>query len=227
MPRCHFNELDLIIQLYGSAVFTFMMCPPPLFAEIIKVNYLRARATQPETRTMEETARLTEEAYEILGRIDAAALDKWAESKPSSREDWLLAGNAYRAAAALYCVSSLQGQAVLPPESTTLQARRTTDARFLETVLSEALQSPKINRYMFWPLVVLGTEAARLGPTTCAFVRDQLARLSRFVGTHVPLSARAILEKFWASGGTRWDDCFDRPHGFVIQIAIDMGGMTP
>ena len=182
---------------------------------------------KPDNHTMTRATCLTEEAYEILGRIDAANLDEWAESKPSSREDWLLLGNAYRAAAALYCVSSLQSQTVLPPDSATLKARGAVDARFLETILAEALQSPKISRYVLWPLVVLGTEAVRSSPATRAFVRDQLARLSRFVGTHVPLAARAVLEKFWISGGSRWDDCFDRPHAFVIQVAIDMSRMTP
>ena len=215
------------MESYGGGVFTFLICPPPLFSEIIKINHLRAQAARFDVYATTAAAHLTREAYRILSRIDAISLDEWAESKPSSRDDWLLAGKAYQAAVTLYCISSLQSQSVLPTDSAPLSARRAADARFLETVLGEALPSPKINRYMLWPLVVLGLEAVRSGPATRRFVGNQLAEMSRFVGTHAPLAAMAVLERFWASGGSRWDECFDRPYAFVIQIAIDMSKMKP
>ena len=215
------------MKSYGSGVFTFLMCPPLLFAEIIRINHLRMQATNFKGYGTDAVAHLTQEAYRTLRRIDAISLEEWADSKPSSREHWLLVGIAYQAAVVLYCISSLQSQAVLPRDSAPLNARRTADASFLESVLGEALTSPKINRYMLWPLVVLGSEATRSGPATRHFVRDKLAEMNRFVGTHAPLAARAVLARYWASGLSRWDDCFDRPYAFVIQIAIDMSKMKP
>lgn len=53
------------------------------------------------------------------------------------------------------------------------------------------------------------------------FVAAQLPVLARHGGTYMPLVAKAVLEKFWASGETSWDACFDRPYAFVMMIAVD------
>lgn len=76
---------------------------------------------------------------------------------------------------------------------------------------------------MLWPLVVLGVEAADLGRMAIReFVKEQLEGMSRHAGTYVPLTAKSVLERFWASGKTSWDSCFDRPYVFTTQIAVDM-----
>lgn len=80
---------------------------------------------------------------------------------------------------------------------------------------------------MLWPLVMLGMEAVHGGAAMRSFVAKELPELSRHIGTYVPLTAKAVLEKFWASGETRWDACFDRPYAFAAQIAVDLSGVVP
>lgn len=75
--------------------------------------------------------------------------------------------------------------------------------------------------FMLWPMVLLGVEAVNGGAAMRAFVAEKLAEMSRGVGTHVPLTAKGVLESFWASGETCWDACFDRPYAFTTQIAVD------
>lgn len=223
MTTLHHKELDLILEQYGGGVFAFQMCPPPLFAEIIKINHFRARASKHEPTGAED---LTQEAYGILSRIHSFSPEQWAESKPSSKEDWMLLGNVYQAAVALYCISSLQSLWVLPL-APSLRALCTTHGQFLQVLLSEALSSPRLNRFLLWPLVVLGMEAVNGGAAIRAFVRKQLPEMSRYIGTYVPLMARDVLERFWASGETRWDACFDRPYVFATQIGVDISRMLP
>ncbi|KAL1854608.1 hypothetical protein Plec18167_003271 [Paecilomyces lecythidis] len=197
------------------------MCPQPLLAEIIRVNHLRKRATK---LTVPED--LSHEAYEILDRIDGFSTERWAESRSSSKEDWILLGNIYRTAVALYCISSLQSVSVLPLSSS-LRVRCSTHGQLLHILLNEALSSPRINRFMLWPLVVLGVQAANGDLEMRLFVEKQLPEMSRRVGTSVPLTAKGVIEKFWASGETRWDACFDRPYVFVTQIAVDLQQFIP
>jgi hypothetical protein len=93
-------------------------------------------------------------------------------------------------------------------------------------MLAQAVTSPRLKSFTLWPLVVLGVEAAgerghggRGGMRD--FVAAQLPVLSREVGTYVPLTAKGVLERFWASGGTGWDKCFGRGYAFVTQLAVD------
>ncbi|KAF2471146.1 C6 zinc finger domain-containing protein [Lindgomyces ingoldianus] len=223
LTSSHLDELDFILEKYGGRIFTFHLCPPPLFAEIVKINHLRTLATKREPAGVGE---LSQEAYEILSRIHGFSPEPWADSKPSSKEDWMLIGNVYQAAVALYCISSLQSLSVLPL-SHSLRSRCTTHSQSLYVLLNEALSSPKIKRFMLWPLVLLGVEAVNGGAAMRAFVEKQLPEISRHVGTYVPLMAKGVLERFWASGEMRWDACFDKPYALTTQIAIDISRILP
>lgn len=223
MTASHFNELDFILEQYSRGIFPFQMCPPPLFAEMIKINHLRMLATKDEHPGVEA---LSQEAYGILSCIDSFSPEQWAEPKPASKGEWILVGSVYRAAVTLYCISSLQSLSVLPL-SRSMRAQRTTDAQLLQELLNEALSSPRIKRFMLWPLVVLGVEAVNGGLEMRDFVEKQLPELSRHVGTYAPLMAKGVLERFWASGETSWDACFHRPYAFATQIAVDLSRVLP
>ena len=179
------------------------------------------RATRCEPAEAEDRS---QEAFGVLHRIHEFIPEQRADSKPSSKGDWLLAAKAYHPAVAIYCISSLQSLSILPPTSS-LKARCTAHGQLLLTFLNEALSSPKIKRFMLWPLVVLGVEAVNGDASIRAFVSKQLPEMSRHIGTYVPLTAKGVLERFWASGETRWDACFDRPYAFATQIAVDLSRM--
>lgn len=199
------------------------MCPPLLFTEIIRVNHLRMQAARGGLTRAEN---LSQDAYEILNRIHGFSPEQWAESKPSSNDDWIRLGNIYRTAVALYCISSLQNLSVLP-QAPSLRTQCTTNGRVLQVLLSEALSSPKVKRFMVWPLVVLGVEAVHGGAAVRAFVGKQLLELGRHAGTHAPLMAKGVLERFWLSGETGWDSCFDRPYAFTTTLAVDISRILP
>ncbi|KAB5555034.1 putative C6 finger domain protein [Coniochaeta sp. 2T2.1] len=215
----HLDQLDFILERYGSKMFPFLTCPPPLFAEIVKVNHLRMRAIQQQGLG-------TTEGVEILHRLDLFSAEEWALSKPYSIKPWLSIGNVYKASITIYCILSLQSLSVLP-QSDALRARCATEGRNLQWFLAEAASSPGIGRFMLWPLVMLGVEAVNGPQQLQQFVQQQLPEMSRHVGSFAPLTAKSVLEKFWASGHTSWDACFDKPYAFATQIAVDMSRITP
>ena len=221
MTESHLDDLDVIMKAYGARTFAFHMCPPLVFAEIVKINDLRLRGTNDE---MLRRADLAQEAYGILHRMNAFVPEEWADSKPSSKEAWVLVGTIYKVAVVLYCINSLQSVSVLPLDSS-LRECCSVSGVYLRELLSDALSRPGIPRSLVWPLVVLGAEAVHSGIWMRAFVQTHLEYLSRSIGTRVPLMAKEVLEKFWASGETRWDFCFDTPNCFVANLAIDIGAL--
>ena len=197
------------------------MCPPALFAEIIKINHLRMQATRHDPSTTEKCA---QEAYSIAARVHDFSPERWAQPKPSSNKDWMRLGNIYQAAVGLYCILSLQSLSVLP-RSLSLRTQCARHAQILQVLVKQALSSPKTKRFMIWPLVVLGVEAVHGDSALRTSVGQQLVELSRYAGTYVPLLAKSVLERFWVSGETAWDSCFDRPYAFTTQIAVDMSAI--
>lgn len=200
----------------------------------------------------EELAR--REATDIMARVAAFSPDLWADHKQHqpSRASWALAGTLYQAAVTMYCIGSLQSASVLPPRCPVLDARRAACLRLAHAILSAEggglLASPSTRRFMLWPLVVMGVEAGAAqeegeemegqsggggyGATLKAFVSEQLVKLAGDLGTNVPLTAKGVLDVFWAGypsllpvsyGRARWDDCFDRPYVLTAQIAVDTG----
>ncbi|KAK0630366.1 fungal-specific transcription factor domain-containing protein [Bombardia bombarda] len=241
MTASHLAELDFMLDRFGNDISRSRLCPPAMFAEIVKINHLRMRAAtatkvqqQQQQPTLdpdldESNDHLSQEAYAILIRIHAFSPAQWAASKPSANHDWALIGKIYQAALVLYCISSLQSLAVLPPLDRLLLDRRRANARLLRTRLAEALASPRIKRFVLWPLVVLGVEAVDGDEGMRGFVEEQLGELSRHIGTYVPLMGKAVLKSFWAADGgdKTWDVCFDRPYAFSTQLAVEMSGILP
>lgn len=201
----------------------FGMCPPLLWTEIIKINHLRWRAAGPEPVSAED---LSNEACGILSRTSGFSPEQWAEPKPSFKEDWVFMGRMYQSAVALYCILSLQSLSVLPATHELITACAA-HSQVLWDLLHEGLPSPRLKHFMLWPLVVLGVTAAHGGGAMRAFVAEQLPKLGYDVGTYVPLTAKSVLESFWASGETSWDLCFDKPYAFTMQIAVDVSRILP
>ncbi|KAK2820031.1 hypothetical protein FQN49_007789 [Arthroderma sp. PD_2] len=199
---------------YTTSISPFQLCPIPLFAEIMKINYIRMHATE---YSMADG--FSCDAYAILGRISAFSPEQWSEDKPS-KEHWLLLGNIYSLAVELYCISSLQSLSVLPSHPA-LRTRCATRGQLLRDLINESLSYPQTKRFVLWPLIVLGVEAVHR-VTMRAFVRGQLLEMNHHTGSYTPIVARAVLKKFWDSGQTDWDSCFDRPYAFPMQILLDM-----
>ncbi|TDZ18423.1 hypothetical protein Cob_v008619 [Colletotrichum orbiculare MAFF 240422] len=222
----HVDALDLILARCAAEVTPFHMCPLPLLAEIIRVNHLRSQAFEG-TSAADHVSR---QACDALDRIEAFSPESWSLAKPrptaSSRDDWTTVGHIYKSAVAVYTILSLQSLSVLPVTAG-LRARSAAHGRALQRLLVEALPSARTKRFMIWPLVVLGAGAVHGGRRPRDFVARWLPVLSFELGTSVPLTARLVLERFWASGRTGWDECFERAYIFTGQVAVDTSRLLP
>ncbi|OJJ42470.1 hypothetical protein ASPZODRAFT_29198 [Penicilliopsis zonata CBS 506.65] len=236
----HLVLYNFLVDRYAARHDLFTMFPAPLFTETIRINYLRMRAAHGDP-DLDPGLRieLRDEAEAILGRLYAFSPEKWAQSRssfpspsppPSTtyEEDCQLIGRVYQTAVILYAIPSLQSVSVLP-YSPLLSHDCTALCQRLHTLLQGSLSSPKFQRLLFWPLIVLGVHASKENPDTPSphyqsFVRRHLHEIGRFTGTYNAQAALDVLDRFWPRGGG-WDDCFDRPYLLYSSQGVDGRGL--
>ncbi|KAK1147250.1 hypothetical protein N8T08_001989 [Aspergillus melleus] len=212
------TALTFMIQEHASNPFAFGTYPAALFREILNVNYLRLQALNgaPGERV--------QSAYEILTRVHSFSVAHWAHSI-STNPDWQLLGAIHQAAIAIYCILSLQSLGILPWNAQ-LRDLCIGHADGLQRRLAVAVSLVHLRRFVIWDLVVLGVAAVKDAGSQ-AFLRERLPSLSDSMGTHVPLLAKGLLEKFWTLDSTNktWDRCFDRPYTFAMHMSVDVSGV--
>jgi hypothetical protein len=202
------QQLRDVKALYNH-MFPHILCPPELFLNIMCINQLRKRAAS--SPVLDESH--VTEAQEILDDITAFEPHVWAAGPLS--EEWLIVANMYKAAAAVYCIASLQFLKVLP-RSSRLEILRSESGKKLRTSLEKAMDCPKIIQYTLWPMIIAGVDATDNSQRYKDWISKSLMALSRSQGGGSPLKVRAVLVRFWARGLSGWDECFDRPYNFVV-----------
>ncbi|RYP76215.1 hypothetical protein DL769_003686 [Monosporascus sp. CRB-8-3] len=212
--RHHYNAIVAMVKLLGGLKTMHRTIPFTrlTLVTIIAINELRQQAANPaaNTGTRQPTA------SDLLEQIHDFSPGDWIKGKATatSKREWLLIGSAYQSAVALYCIMSLQSLSILP-SALYITAMDAAHYERLIQLLKQALSIPHLRNCLMWPLIVLGARAVYESADDREFVDEQLKELSRVGGTALPLTAEAALKRFWASGKTGWDDCFDKPYIFL------------
>ncbi|KAF3011121.1 hypothetical protein E8E13_011407 [Curvularia kusanoi] len=204
----HLKEVDKVYSL----LFPYILCPPTLFNETIRINHLRQEiAASP----FENSSQQALYAHDILARIEAFVPEDWAQPGDHNR-DWQRIGSIYQSSVALYCTMSLQALDALP-SSLEMDTMRAVHGARLEENLRATTQSKILSKFSLFPLCILGVESGyNYQQTTRIWIERRLEELSRMLGTSSPLKARAVLRRYWARGKPGWDECFDGPYVFIL-----------
>ncbi|KAF2014582.1 hypothetical protein BU24DRAFT_451583 [Aaosphaeria arxii CBS 175.79] len=206
----HLELLKLLDEMYDD-LFSYCLCPGPLFQDVVCINHLRAQVAAGATSTT--SGQLV--ALELLMRVDSFSPVKWAKERDGFHEEFTILGSLWQAAVILYCISSLQQHSLLHP-TPQLQAMRASYGDSIYGLISQAVENPRTKYFIAWPLVVAGVEAADRGVVTQGWVDERLGEVSRYTGTSAPLLARAAMRRFWKSEQKEWEDCFNKPFAFVV-----------
>lgn len=211
------------------------MFPAPLFMLVININYLRMHATKCAQSGLPA---LAVEASAISDSIFAFSPADWVSSvlrsqgelittfKMGSRQrDLLLIGNIYKQSVALYCISSLQSVSVFPPDLETINLRISCGLHLAAFMQEALLSMQKFEMLVLWPLTVLGAQV----PSADTFLRNTIEKyfsMSLSLGGRQiePHTLKCILRRFWASGNTLWDECFDQSYMLLGPHSIDGRG---
>ena len=84
----HLREVDKVYSL----IFPYILCPPTLFTEIIRINRLRQEIL---ASPFKDTSQRTLEAHDILARIEAFVPEDWAQPGDNNN-DFQLLGSTWR-----------------------------------------------------------------------------------------------------------------------------------
>lgn len=204
----HVEEVEKVYSL----VFPYILCPPTLFNEIVRINRLRREVT---ISPFDDSSQHTLDAHDILARVEAFEPEDWAQPG-ENHEDWRLIGSIYQSAIALYCTMSLQAVGALPDSLEMVTMRTIHGERLLENLKASA-QSRHLKKFSLFPLCVLGVEAGfHDQQSTRTWIERRLEDHSRLLGTSSPLKARAVLRRYWQRKKAGWDECFDGPYVFIL-----------
>ncbi|KAL1596423.1 hypothetical protein SLS60_009069 [Paraconiothyrium brasiliense] len=206
------EELENAEEMYHE-LSPYCLCPPSVFFYILRISNLRREASQALILEDDLTA-LTQTATNLLSQIESFSINDWAQPGADNAE-WLAIGSAFKHAAAVYCVMSLQSLALLPNDAqTNQQLERHGD--LLASQLKEVIGSQRTRRFASWPLTVAGVEAGYRGEARRKWVEDTCSELARVLGTNCPLNLKAVMRKYWASGNPGWEECFYKPYAFMF-----------
>ena len=213
------SQMDMgdLYSLYTWSAMPHMLCSPHLFLDMVRINRLRFEAaTIPfimEDGNLGQTA-----FHEILNDIWSFSPESWAQSTGFPHEDRVaLVGRVFQYAMAFYAIKSLQdgtdsyhlfrelnGGGLLPKNK----------ARLLFFEMVEQVIDSLYLESMGWPLTVAGVIAET--PSERAAVIQNIGKMTNYIGFGSPLRFLIkVLEDFWASGKSGWDNCFYKVHYFI------------
>lgn len=206
------QHLADITEMYAE-LFPHCLCPPSLYQETVRINYIRHEASHL-LREMGDTTELSLKAEELLSRIEAFSPRDWAQPG-ANFEDWLTIGTLFKSCTAVYCIMSLQSLTIMP-NTIGMNEVLVAHGDSLLLHLKAAFASKRLRRFLGWPLVVAGVEAANRGPGARAWIEEALDELSRFTGTNSPLRLRATLRRYWQKEEPGWEECCNQPYAFLF-----------
>jgi hypothetical protein len=202
-------SMEDIIFLYSHMSHPSLPCPTKLFKEIININQLRVSVYSGALSSADIRLR----AVKIFDRINEFAPEHWTESYflPDIPEVALLA-SIFKSAVGLFGRLALPVEKVWPI-SFVLKDKTARRDSLLQLIIT-AFKSENCRTALNWPLAVLGCALARSRPEDQALVGKFLVDAAIDPNSTQPLTIRAKLQRFWASGTTRWDECWREP--FVV-----------
>ena len=210
-------------------------CPVDLVLELVRINDIRLRqaVNQQRRRNMahgQAEISISNGATEVTSfspasnlRSEAGALitrlitfDPAGHAKSEHHAARIRLGRIFRSALLIFANSSLH----IPYEAKEdIRSVIRSEADWLACEIERSVKVSGKRRILFysllWPTISLGVYAAVDAPRHRDVVRQCLLRMSFDLGTAQSLQAKEVLEKFWLSGGSSWNACFDKPYSFM------------
>ena len=199
-----------------TELFPYGLCPPSLFQEIVRINYLRYEASQALLDYSDVTS-LSLRAQESLARIEAFDTRDWAQ--PGAHfEEWLTIGSIYKHSIAVYCIMSLSSLTILPILSfcPSMRKKLSSHGTLLLRHVKPAMLYMAFRRPLAFPLLVAGVEAIYRSESERYWIEEALTDLGQVTGASSPLKMRALLRRYWQRDEPGWEECFTQPYSLIM-----------
>ncbi|KAJ5281114.1 hypothetical protein N7478_006486 [Penicillium angulare] len=222
----HFETFIDIVEDIGYVLTTY---PAFFFVQTMRINQLRAMTADRIQWGLSPDPNARTQAFSILNDIKSFSINE-TKGTPSPMTDSMLLGQSFKTALYIFCVLSLQSVSILPSsndDSDPLAHIVSYEAETLAAIIENGLPNPKLKLLLLWHLTVLGVDAVNRGETRRDLVRRCAYDMYTYTGSYSVWHLKEVLETFWASGKTRWDDCWDKPYLFSPATNMDSSSLIP
>lgn len=209
VDACNF-DVDDVMALYEIGSTPLFYCPAPLFREIFLINRLRLDAAVSDGSSEPSLC-------DILHRVDMFSVPLMDESIDETKANALLfISLLFKSSVAVFAALTLPCTSQCSPSRPCAELQKVHRANLFHLLDTTAEFLPLLD-HILWPVVVAGTAAA-----TGTVENQMLVEMYLLNGVRDPFTggctgaALATMRKFWASGKTEWDECFDQPHAWMI-----------
>ena len=179
--------------------------PTSIFLVVIRICYMRAVMASGESFK----SVILPVTQRILDEIDEFSIEEWAEPYPIPEGTKTnIAVRTYITATKLYAILTLLGP--LAHKEPYLSERLATREKLLQ-LIREASQVLEDRLALAWPLSVLAVTLTDDATEEKHLFGDILCRDGPADEFYNPQFRVDILNRYWASGKTAWDDCYFEP----------------
>lgn len=215
ISACSDWSTEELYDVYSSNLYSDMPCPTDLFVDIIRITRLRLlyAAGASVSKVILPVAR------EIFRDIQGFLPDDWNESYPLPKSTkHTLIGRIFQSAVALYCLLSMPETATVytsdsensdsTPEADPILGCR----RDLMESITMAMNDLPSKVPLSWPLTILGVACVNGSDEEKETIESHFRGVidTAFIESG-PAQGLKKVKKFWESGKTGWEDCFDEP----------------
>lgn len=209
VEACEF-DVDDVMTLYDLGSSPLFYCPAPLFKEMFLINRLRREAAISDGDTEPSLCA-------ILERIDAYPVPIMTDSMDAKQaKDLQLVSLLFKSAVAVFGSMTLPCTSECSSRAPCAELRKTHRDHLFHLLDTSCDFMPLLD-HILWPVIVAGAAVATESVEKRMVVEMYLLNSVRdpYTGgcTRVAL---ATMRNFWASGKTKWDECFDKPHAWMI-----------
>ncbi|KAM0261515.1 hypothetical protein ACHAQJ_002198 [Trichoderma viride] len=209
VDACNF-DVDDVMTLYGIGSSPLFYCPAPLFREIFLINRLRLEAAV--------SGGLSEPSLcHVLERIDTYPIPVMTECLDKKKaKDLRLVSLLFKSAVAVFGALTLPCTSQCSCHKSCAELDKIHRAHLLHLLDTSSEFLPLLD-HILWPVIVAGAAVATETVEDQMLVEMYLLNSVRDPYTGGCTSAAlATMRRFWASGKTKWDECFDKPHAWMI-----------
>lgn len=223
------EQRKFVQNTYDEKLMPFFMCPRPMLLILITINELRARGSarvftylpnndRDELSDETLTSAVSSVPDDLMAEIEAFETAAWADSITRGHQPQVVVlAELWKTTLLLYCIVSLQATGLMP-RSFELEVIKTLHGDKLFGLLREHnRQNLLMQKSSLFSVAVAGFLAAERSEEDRIFVRDECEFLSRASGQASSLMLLVVMQGFWGSAKTEWDECFEK--GYALSMA--------
>ncbi|UKZ72180.1 uncharacterized protein TrAtP1_013120 [Trichoderma atroviride] len=207
VDACNF-DVDDVMTIYDFGSSPLFYCPAPLFKEMFLINRLRQEAAKGDSQPS---------LCAILERIDAYPVQTMTDSVDARKaKDLQLVSLLFKSAVAVFGSMTLSCTSECSSRTSCAELEKTHRKQLFHLLDTSSDFMPLLD-HILWPVIVAGAAVPTESVESQMLVEMYLLNSVRdpYTGgcTRVAL---ATMRSFWSSGKRKWDDCFDKPHAWMI-----------